>query len=77
MIVFGQKWCFREKLFGSGKIGCIRAKFVLFGQSCGIPVKTGCVQAKWLYADKSGLIRAKIVLFGQKWLYSVKVFVYG
>ena len=65
MIVFGQKWLY------SGKIGCIRAKVVLFGQSGFIrdiwlysgklvySGKSGCIQAKWLYSDK-------MVVIGQK-----------
>ena len=70
---------FVQKLLYSGKNGCIRAKVVVFVQSC-------CGQ-KLLYSGKAGYIGAKwlakVVLFrqyfgrqrlykvvGQKWLYS-------
>ena len=46
VVVFGQKW------FYSGKIGCFRAKVVIFGQS-------GCIGTKWLYSGK-------VVVSGQK-----------
>ena len=61
MVVFGQK------LFYSGKSGCIRAKVVLFGQSY-------LIRGKRLNSGKSGCIRAKVVAFVQsgciraKWL---------
>ena len=47
----------------SGKISCIPAKVVLFGQS-------GCFL-------KNGFSRTKVVVFRQKWLYSGKVVVIG
>ena len=46
MVLVGQKWLY------SGKIGCIRAKMVVFGQS-------GCIRIKWSYSGK-------VLVFGQK-----------
>ena len=46
MVVFGQKW------LHSGKIGCIRAKVVVFGQS-------GCIHANVVVFLQSGGFRAK------------------
>ena len=36
----------------SGKIGCIRAKVFVFGQSCGIRAKVVIFVKKWLYSGR-------------------------
>ena len=54
----------------SGKIGCIRAKLVVFRARVVVIRQSGCNRARWLYSDK-------VVVFGQKWLYLVKLVVIG
>ena len=77
MVVFGQK------MFYSGRSGSIRAKLMLFGQSCCISATVVLFAKKWLYSGKSSSIRAisciweKIVVFGQGGCMLEKVFVFG
>ena len=59
MVVFGQK------RFYSGSSGSIRAKLMLFGQSCCIRAKVVLFGKKLFYSGKSGCSRAVVVLFGQ------------
>ena len=72
MVVFGQK------LFYSGKNGCIRAKGLVFRQMrlySGKMVvfgKSGCIREKVVVFGQNGCIRAKVVVFWQEWLYSSK-----
>ena len=76
MVVFGQGGCilekvivFGQKMFHSGKSGCIRAKWLCSGKNCSIrPInlysgKNGCIRARWLCLGISGCIRAKVYLF--------------
>ena len=48
-----------------GKIGCIRAKVIVFGQ-CGSFGQSGCIRAKVVVFGHSGFIRVKETIFGQK-----------
>ena len=69
----------------SEKSSCIRAKVVVFGQSCCIQAKVVVFEEKLLYSGKGCFIRAlnwlypgKVVVFGKsgcvrtKWLYLSK-----
>ena len=49
MVVFGQKW------FYSGRSGSIRAKVVVFGQSCCTRAKVVVIGQKLLYSGKDFL----------------------
>ena len=50
MVVFGQKWLY------SGKMGCIRAKVVVFAQSICIRPKVLVFGQKCLYSGGTGSI---------------------
>ena len=61
MFVFGQSGCIR------GKICCIRAKLVLFGQ-------TGCTLTKvFVFMTNSGCIRARLLYSGKVVVFCEKV----
>ena len=53
MVVFGQKWLY------SCKIGCIRAKVVVFGKDGCLTAKVVVFEQKWLYSGKNGCILGK------------------
>ena len=74
-------WFYSGKEVLLEKSGCIRSKFVFFGQNACILAKLfvfgqkGCIREKvevfgekLLYSGKSGFIRVKGVVFRQKWL---------
>ena len=74
--VFGQIWLYTSRVVVCEQSASIRAKSILFGQSC-CNRQSSCILAKVvvfgqkrLYSGKSGCFWAKDVLFWQKWLYS-------
>ena len=60
----------------SGKSGCIRAKFVVFGQKRLYSGKGGCNREKVVVFGQNGYIWSETVVFGQSGCIRAKVVVF-